>query len=218
MSLETKPRVWKKIYLHCSAFEEFGYDGNCCPHSGCHEDYDGPPRKENGSEPIVVSTYCCNFDNTDLRTRDNCAKLARQHRKKDAEHRRKSQIKENLDNSARRLAEVRLKTYFFGEGDIPAYHDAIREELSAITAFKAAKEDGEAEVQRIVKMTGDLLRDGLKKNVFDSNPEDIKKGILDLAKPYFDAATFRRLLVTEEPEGSGNFCIIERPATEHKPR
>lgn len=215
--MTAEPRVWKQIYLHCSAFKEFGYDGNCCPRSECHENYYGPPRKGKGSEPIVVSTSCCNFDE-DLLTRDNCAKLARAYRKEKAERLRKNQIKENLDNSARRLAEVRLKTYFFGEGDIPAYHDAIREELSAITAFKVAKEEADGEVQKIVKMTGDFLRNGLKKNIFDSNPEDIKKGILDSARPYFDAATFRRLYVVEDPPNSGEFFIRKRPAPKHKPR
>lgn len=136
--MTAKPRVWKKIYLHCAYFEEFGYDGNCCPHSGCHEDYYGPPRKGKGSEPIVVSTYCCYFDEKFL-TRDNCAKLARTYRKEKAERLRKSRIKENLDNSARRLAEARLKTWARSAPGELKLEDA-REENEAINTYRAAKE------------------------------------------------------------------------------
>lgn len=124
------------IYLHCSDFERFGFDGKCCPHGDCHEDHYPPPTKPGGSEPLVVSTDCCNFD-AHLITRDNCAKLVREHRKREFVRRAKRRIEENFQKSAFRLADARLNTYArSAPGELTL--DATREEVAAVEQYREA--------------------------------------------------------------------------------
>lgn len=123
------------IYLHCSEFEQFGYDGRCCPHSGCHEDFFSPPRKPGGSKPLVSTTDCCHFDSA-FRTRDNCAKLVRERRKLEFVRNTKQRIDKHLDESAFRLADARLNTY---ASSAPlTKEEAAREEAAAVSQYLEA--------------------------------------------------------------------------------
>ena len=127
----------KEIYLHCSDFEKFGWDSDtCCFQSGCHEDHQTPPQKGKGSNPIVSVAICCSFD-TNLLTRDNCAKLASNHRTRQTVWRKKRRLEEQLAKSAVRLADARLNTYGrSGPGELKL--EDAREEVEAVEQYRAA--------------------------------------------------------------------------------
>lgn len=139
------------IYLHCSEFEQFGYDGRCCPHSGCHEDFFSPPRKPGGSKPLVSTTDCCHFDSA-FRTRDNCAKLVRERRKLAFVRNAKQRVDDNLQKSAFRLADARLRTFGWS-GSWANTSENAREEIDAVEQYREAIKAKEENNERSSRST-----------------------------------------------------------------